>query len=209
MINAPILTNDNLRVQSLYELGILDTVDEDEFTNITKLAASICNAPVALISLLDDSREWFKAKVGITSKQVNRDISFCSHGINQEKDFFQVEDTLKDVRFFDNPLVVSAPFIRSYAGVQLISNKGLVIGMLCVGDSKPGLLTESQVFALRVLANSVTNLLELRRIHRLSDENTFKINAQNQVQERLLSMMAHDADIYQKSRVKKSWSFFS
>lgn len=201
MIKAPILTNDDLRVQNLYDLEILDTNEEDDFTNITRLASSVCNTPIALISLLDNSREWFKAKVGISMTQVNRNISFCGHAIAQDNDFFQIENTLKDVRFFDNPLVVSAPYIRFYAGVQLIS-KGLKLGMLCVKDTKPGLLTQEQIFALRVLANCVTKLLELRRIHKQSDEKTLKIKAQDQMQERLLSMIAHDAQLYQMSRSK-------
>ena len=202
MIKAPVLANDEVRVQNLYELGILDTIDEEDFTNITLLAASVCNTPIALVALVDNSREWFKAKVGVSASQVNRDISFCGHGITNDKDFFQVGDTLKDVRFFDNPLVVSAPYIRFYAGVQLINYSGLKMGMLCVKDTKPRLLTTEQIFSLRVLANCVSKLLELSRLHKVADEKTRKIKLQDLMQERLLSMMAHDANLYQQSRAK-------
>ena len=88
MIKVPFLANDELSVQNLYELGILDTIDEEDFTNITLLAASVCNTPIALVALVDNSREWFKAKVGVSASQVNRDISFCGHGITNDKDFF-------------------------------------------------------------------------------------------------------------------------
>ena len=106
------------------------------------------------------------------------------------------------MRFFDNPLVISAPYIRFYAGVQLINHTGLKMGMLCVKGKKPGLLNTEQIFSLRVLANCVSKLLELSRLRKLSDGMTRKIKLQDLMQERLLSMMAHDANLYQKSRVR-------
>ena len=192
MIKAPIPANDLLRVQNLHELGILDSPQEDEFTDIVQLATRICNTPISLISLVDYSRQWFKAKVGVDTTETARDISFCGHAIAMEHDFFEVEDALKDSRFFDNPLVLSAPNIRFYAGVQLVSRKGFKIGMLCVNDTKPNKLTNEQMFALRVLGNHVAKLLDLRITRKQSDEKSKKIESQNEILKKMLSIIAHD-----------------
>lgn len=202
MSKPPIVINDYLRVQSLHDLEILDTPEEEEYTNIVLLSSAICKTPIALISLLDDSRQWFKAKTGVSETQTARDISFCGHAIAKENNFFQVEDALKDVRFFDNPRIVAGLKIRFYAGVQLISRDGYKIGMLCVNDTKPNALMDEQIFALQVLADSVTKLMELRFIHKQLDEKTKKIESFARTEEMLLHMMAHDSELYQKSRVK-------
>ena len=192
MLKAPIPANDYLRVQNLHELGILDSPQEDEFTDIVQLASRICDAPISLISLVDYSRQWFKAKVGIDATETPRDISFCGHAILMDHDFFEVADALQDARFFDNPLVLSAPNIRFYAGVQLVSRKGFKIGMLCVNDTKPNKLNQEQIFALRVLGNHVAKLLDLRITRKQSDEKTRKIESQNEVLKKMLSIIAHD-----------------
>jgi signal transduction histidine kinase len=192
MIKAPIPANDKLRVQDLYELGILDTPEEDEFTDIVELASRICHTPISLISLVDYSRQWFKAKLGVTATETPRDISFCGHAIVIDNDFFEVPDAMKDIRFLDNPLVTGEPNIRYYAGVQLVSKKGFRIGMLCVNDTKPNKLTEEQIFALRVLGNHVAKLLDLRITKKQSEEKSKKIQSQNEVLQRMLSIIAHD-----------------
>ncbi len=192
MIKAPIPANDKLRVQDLYELGILDTPEEDEFTDIVELASRICKTPISLISLVDYSRQWFKSKVGVTATETPRDISFCGHAIVMDNDFFEVPDAMKDIRFLDNPLVTGEPNIRYYAGVQLVSKKGFRIGMLCVNDTKPNKLTEEQIFALRVLGNHVAKLLDLRITKKQSEEKSKKIQSQNEVLQRMLSIIAHD-----------------
>jgi GAF domain-containing protein len=202
MSKPPVVINENLRVQSLHDLQILDTPEEDEYTNIVLVTAAVCNTPIATISLLDTSRQWFKAKTGLTEIQTDRDISFCGHAIAQDNKFFQVEDTLKDTRFYDNPMVVSGPKIRFYAGVQLFSRMGYKIGMLCVNDTKPNALTDQQIFTLQVLANAVSKLLELRFIHKQSEEKTRKIEAHARTQEMLLHMMAHDSQLYHNNRGK-------
>lgn len=165
MIEAPTPDNDYLRLKALYDMNILDTVDEEVYTDIVKLASSICKTPIALISLVDDSRQWFKARVGLTTVETARNISFCGHAIAQEQNFFQVEDTLKDERFIDNPLVVEEPNIRFYAGMPLKSVKGYKIGMLCVIDKKPNVLTDEQIFALKVLSNYAMMLMDVRIMH--------------------------------------------
>jgi len=162
MIPAPIPADDLLRLHDLHELGILDTPEEEEFNEIVQLASKICHTPISLISLVDYSRQWFKAKVGVEATETARDISFCGHAIVMDNPFFEVVDALADQRFFDNPLVVENPKIRYYAGVQLVTKKGARIGMLCVNDTKPNKLTDEQVFALKVLGNHVAKLLDLR-----------------------------------------------
>jgi GAF domain-containing protein len=204
MIKAPIPANDYLRVRNLQELNILNTPAEEEFTNIVRLVSSVCKVPIAMISLVDDSREWFKAKVGTAVSEVNRENSFCGHAIADGNHFFQVEDMLKDVRFFDNPMVISSPAIRFYAGVQLVSRKGFNIGMLCVNDIKPNSLNKEQIFALQVLADCVIKLLDLRILYKEADEKNRKIQFQDQMQQRLLSIIAHDAELYQQHRVSKT-----
>ncbi len=192
MIKAPIPENDFMRVQNLHELAILDTPEEDEFTDIVELASHICNMPISLISLVDESRQWFKAKKGVSASETSRDISFCGHAIAAENNFFEVIDAIKDERFFDNPLVISDPEIRFYAGVQLISRKGFKIGMLCVNDNKPGKLSGEQIFALKVLGNHVAKLLDLRITRKHSEEKTAKIQMQNNLLTKMVSIITHD-----------------
>jgi GAF domain-containing protein len=120
-----------------------------------------------------------------------------------EDDFFEVEDALNDERFFDNPLVISKPGIRFYAGVPLVSREGSKVGALCVSDTQPNKLTKGQVFALKSLGNCIDHLLEFREIKKQSEEKGKKITYQTQVMERLLFIISHDANLYQKSRILK------
>ncbi len=192
MIQAPIPINDKERVQELIDLDILDSLEDDNFTDIVQLASKICNTPISLISLVDYSRQWFKAKVGITDSETARNISFCGHAILHDNDFFEVPDALKDIRFVDNPLVVSEPNIRFYAGVQLTTKKGYKIGMLCVNDTKPNKLTADQIFALKVLGNHVAKMLDLRITKKQSEAKSKRIESQNEVLRKMLSIIAHD-----------------
>jgi hypothetical protein len=132
------------------------------FDDLTELAARICKAPVAMISLVDEDRQWFKSRVGITAAETSRDISFCGHAINQA-DLFVVPDATRDARFSGNPLVTSDPKIRFYAGAPLVTPDGYAIGTLCVIDQVPRDLLPHQRDALRILARHVVLQLELRR----------------------------------------------
>src|SRR5437899_2925712 len=150
------------RLKVLWQYEVLDTVPEEVFDDLTELAASICEAPIALITLVDEDRQWFKSKVGTTIKETSRDISFCGHAITQS-DLFIVPDATKDQRFAHNPLVTSDPKIRFYAGAPLVTPDGHALGTLCVIDKVPRELRPEQKQALRVLARHVMTQLELRR----------------------------------------------
>jgi GAF domain-containing protein len=159
---APIPANDAKRLKVLWQYEVLDTVPEEIFDDLTELAARICEAPIALISLVDENRQWFKSKVGMTVNETARDISFCGHAINQTG-LFIVPDAALDERFAANPLVVSDPRVRFYAGAPLVTPDGYALGTLCVIDKVPRELRPDQKEALLVLARHVVSQLELRR----------------------------------------------
>jgi len=161
-MTAPAKSNEARRLKVLWQYEILDTVPEEVFDDLTELAARICEAPIALISLIDEDRQWFKSKVGVTINETSRDISFCAHAIKQT-DLFIIPDATQDLRFANNPLVISDPKIRFYAGAPLITPDGHALGTLCVIDKVPRELRLEQKQALRVLARHVMTQLELRR----------------------------------------------
>jgi GAF domain-containing protein len=161
-MTAPILQNEKKRLKVLWQYEVLDTVPEEVFDDLTELAARICEAPIALISLVDENRQWFKSKVGITVSETSRDLSFCAYAITQA-DLFIVPDATRDERFAHNPLVTSEPKIRFYAGAPLITPDGHALGTLCVIDKVPRQLRPEQKQALRILARHVVSQLELRR----------------------------------------------
>lgn len=161
-MNAPLPPNEKQRLKILWQYDVLDTVPEEVFDDLTELAARICEAPVALISLIDEDRQWFKSKVGISVSETSRDLSFCAHAIRQEG-LFIIPDATLDKRFAKNPLVTSDPKIRFYAGAPLITPDGHALGTLCVIDKVPRELRREQQQALQVLARHVMTQLELRR----------------------------------------------
>ncbi|MEM0911464.1 MAG: ATP-binding protein [Pseudomonadota bacterium] len=174
MIPADLPENEQERLDVLYRYEILDTEAEKVFDDLTSLASDICETNIALISLVDPKRQWFKSKVGLSASETSRDIAFCSHAILQ-KEIFEVTDTLQDERFRDNPLVTSDPNIRSYAGAPLISPSGLVIGTLCAINDKPKTLNEYQRNALEILSREVISQLELRiKIKQIENSNQIK-----------------------------------
>ena len=155
-------SNEATRLEVLRLYRILDTASEQSFDDLTKLAAAICGVPISLISLVDESRQWFKSRVGLKVSETPRDFAFCAHTI-RHGEMMIVEDALQDARFATNPLVVGEPKIRFYAGAPLEVSGGHRLGTLCVIDRRPRLLDTYQIEALRVLSVSVATQLELRR----------------------------------------------
>lgn len=159
---APILENEAMRLKELLSYQLLDTAPEGEYDDITKIASEICDTPIALVTLVDNDRQWFKSKQGIDVDQTPRDVSFCGHAIHGQE-VFVIEDALKDVRFADNPLVVGAPSVRFYAGAPLVTPSGYGIGTLCVIDHVPRKLNERQIEVLAALARTIVRSFELRK----------------------------------------------
>ncbi len=154
--------NEEARIIALEKYAILDTDPEQSFDDLTLLASYICKTPIALISLVDEDRQWFKSRVGMDARETSRDIAFCSTAILQS-DIFVVPDALADERYRDNPLVVSDPHIRFYAGVPLINEDGYALGTLCVVDRTPRELAPDQKDALKALSRLVLAQLEFRK----------------------------------------------
>lgn len=162
-MNVPLPNNEAERLAALKEYRILDTGTEQPYDDITALAAHICQVPIATISLLDEARQWFKAKVGMARMQTPREIAFCAHTILQRKPLV-VRDARKDRRFANNALVTGEPHIRFYAGFPLVSQEGLALGTLCAMDRKPRELSARQEKAMQALVRQVMALLEFRRV---------------------------------------------
>ena len=162
-MKAPIPDNEAQRLQALREYRILDTAAEQAYDDITRLAAYLCRVPITMISLVDESRQWFKSKLGVKQQETPRDVAFCAHAILQTEPMI-VRDALKDTRFADSSLVTRTPHIRFYAGFPLTSPEGFALGMLCAIDRKPRKLSPEQKKAMQALSRQVMALLELRRV---------------------------------------------
>jgi len=156
------IKNEAARVEALHKYAILDTEPEQAFDDLVLLASFICKTPIALISLVDEDRQWFKSKVGVSISETSREIAFCATAI-QQPDVFVVPDTLNDERFRNNPLVVSEPNVRFYAGAPLIDEEGHALGTICVIDRIPREFFPDQQAALKALSRLVLAQLEFRR----------------------------------------------
>lgn len=195
---ADLPENEAERLQALLDYDILDTAEESGFDDLTELASSICEKPIALVSLIDTERQWFKSHHGIDATETPRDFAFCAHAILDD-DVFEICDSTQDDRFCDNPLVIEAPDVIYYAGAPLKSSSGHNIGTLCVIDSKPGKLSDAQKRQLRLIANQVIAQLELRKANRIKAEllrelkvSADRLNQQNQELYQFSHRVAHD-----------------
>lgn len=198
MIPAQPLPNEDERIGDLLKYEILDTPPELDFDEIVKLASLICKSEIALISLVDDHRQWFKAKHGLEATETEKEIAFCSHAINQD-DIFEVQDASQDERFVDNPLVINEPKIRFYAGKPICSSNGNKLGTLCIIDRFPRKLNEFEQNILTVLAKQVEKQLELRlKIKELKqslnliEEQNKILHSTNLIKDQALSVLSHD-----------------
>lgn len=164
------------RLEELEGYYILDTPPEKEFDDMVEIASAICDTPVSMVSLLDDHRQWFKAKKGVEATEAPREISFCQYALENPGEVLVVDDPLNDDRFRDNPFVVDDPHVRFYAGAPLATASGNVLGTLCVIDDKPRTITESQIKALQLLARKTVEQLDARKIL-IDQRRTIDLNA--------------------------------
>ena len=163
MMSAPAPPNEAERLAALRAYHILDTAAEQTYDDVTQLAAHICHVPMATISLVDEERQWFKSKLGLSHTETPREIAFCAHAILQREPLI-ITDALQDARFAENALVSGDPPIRFYAGFPLVNHEGFALGTLCALDERPRVLNTEQKLAMIALSRQVMVLLELRRI---------------------------------------------
>lgn len=187
---------ESLRIKALQAFEVLDTLAEPMFDDIALLASQICGTPIALISLVDTERQWFKAKVGLDADQTPREMAFCAHAILDPDEVFVVGDTLEDQRFATNPLVTGSPDIRFYAGAPIVTPEGLPIGTVCAIDRQPRQITPEQMRSLQALSRQVARMLMFRKA---SLERIVAVEGQLQAQadeaKRLMSFASLDLDL--------------
>ncbi len=192
MKNPPVPANEEERLRALNEYEILDTLPDEDFDEITRLASDICRTPISLVSLVDPSRQWFKSRYGLADAETERRFSFCAHAINHPEDVFVVTDSRKDDRFAGNPYVVGDPHVVFYAGVPLVTPQGYALGTLCVIDIKPRELSATQISALRILSKQVIKLFELRKKNLKLIEMQQQLEKRNNDLQQLNYIASHD-----------------
>jgi signal transduction histidine kinase len=186
------------RLNKLLEYQILDTPEEADFDDLVMLASNICNTPIALISLIDDKRQWFKARKGIDVRETAKELSFCQYAI-QSNELYIVENAPQNVLFATNPFVTGPPNVVFYAGMPLTTHDGFNLGTICVIDREVRSINEQQKEALKIIAKQVVKLLELKlsikrgkEATRKLEEVALELNDANKVKDKIFSIVAHD-----------------
>jgi K+-sensing histidine kinase KdpD len=186
------LRNEQDRLAALLEYDILDTGSEKEFEDLTILANGICQTPFALITLIDEKRQWFKAGAGLALNELPRKISICTNAIDNPFEPLIIADLSKDKRFKDHPLVKDEPFIVFYAGIPLTNPEGFVLGTICVMDIRTRMLTDFQIRSLHMLSGQVINLLELRKARVANDLMQKELEACHEELQNFTYVISHD-----------------
>lgn len=188
------IENERARLAALRAYEILDTLPEASYDDISRVAAEICGTPIALISLVDEHRQWYKSHIGVDVRETPREHAFCAQAILEPGTVMVVEDASRDPRFADNPLVTGAPHIRFYAGAPLVNAEGHALGTLCVIDREPGWLSQRQQESLQALARQVVAQMELRRALARLASNARELSAANAALERRNAQMVRSRD---------------
>ena len=184
--------NEIERLQALREYSILDTLPEQDFDDITKIASEICQTPISLITLIDSNRQWFKSNHGLNVRETPRDYAFCAHAINNPYEILIVKDSREDDRFANNPLITGYPNVIFYAGIPLVNPAGFSLGTICVIDNEPRELTLNQLESLRALSRQVVNLFEFKKLNRNLKESQEEIQTRNSELEQFAYVVSHD-----------------
>jgi signal transduction histidine kinase len=192
------------RIDALKNYDILDSLPEQDYDDITKLASEICQTPISLISLIDETRQWFKSNHGLPIQETPREFAFCAHTIINPNETMVVTDSREDDRFAQNPLVTGDPNIVFYAGVPLVDSDGFALGSLCVIDHTARQLSQSQLTALKTLARQVVHMLELRKTNAALKESEeryrmLSIELEQQVQQRTRELLTANEELLEAS----------
>ncbi|QHT69903.1 response regulator [Rhodocytophaga rosea] len=190
-LEFPVPADEKERIETLKSCNILDTLPEEDYDAITKLAAYICQVPMATVSFIDTNRQWFKSRVGFELEQTPRKYAFCKYTIMEDQ-IMEVQDSQQDIRFADNPLVTGKPYIRFYAGAPLIMPDGHKLGTLCVIDTVPKKLSPEQKEALRTLAKEIIAQLILRKQKMILEREKELVEQSLKIKEQFLANMSHE-----------------
>jgi signal transduction histidine kinase len=191
VVKAPLPEDEAARLAALRDAQVLDTLPEQDFDDIALLASEICGTPMGLVSLVDEERQWFKAKVGVDIDQTHRDLSFCAHAVRGHE-LLEIPDAAADPRFSDNPFVLGDNSVRFYAGAPVVLDGTHSVGTVCVIDRQPRELTPAQRRALRSLARHASVQLELRRYARHAGEIADRLRQLDRMKDSFLATVSHE-----------------
>lgn len=202
MLIAPPTAREQERIALLHALRLLDSPPEEAFDRITRLIARVLDVPIAVVSLVDTDRQWFKSRVGLDASETSRDVAFCAHTILDDEPMV-ITDALKDPRFFDNPLVTGFPNIRFYAGASILSSTGLALGTLCLIDTKPRLLNAEDVQVLKDFADLVRREVMSREALTFSSDLAQRSDAERERTETALRLLTADLENQVAARARQ------